>query len=141
MSRLPSASIVTCSASNYVRNFTPGAGFPTLNRYKEKCFLVKPLMRRLYAEGRLSGPPAELMQPFPEEMLYDTRSDPHEIRNLAGSRDPEHRDALVRLRAALDTWMTETGDRGAWPEPAEIVEPFVQEMHDWFGTPEWAASP
>ena len=26
---------------HYIRNYTPGAGFPTLNRYKEKCFLVK----------------------------------------------------------------------------------------------------
>lgn len=123
---------------HYIRNYTPGAGFPTLNRYKEKCFLVKPLMRQLLAEGRLSGAAAELMQPFPEEMLYDTRTDPHEIRNLAESDVKEHRDALTRLRAALDTWIVETGDRGAWPEPPEIVAPFEQEMHEWFGTPEWA---
>lgn len=121
----------------YIRNFTPGAGFPTLNRYKEKCFLVKPLMRRLHAEGKLSGPAAELMKPFPKEQLYDTDTDPHEIRNLAGSADPEHREALVRLRAALDTWMTETNDRGRWPEPPEVVAPFEKEMHDWFGTPAW----
>lgn len=123
---------------HYIRNFTPGAGFTTLNRYKEKCFLVKPLMRRLHAESKLTGPPAEMMKPFPREQLYDYRADPHEIRNLAGSDDPNHQHALLRLRAALDTWLVETGDRGQWPEPPEIVEPFVKEMHDWFGTPEWA---
>ncbi|MHC4402737.1 MAG: sulfatase family protein [Planctomycetota bacterium] len=122
---------------HYLRNFTPGAGFPTLNRYKEKCFLVKPLMRRLHAEGKLGGPAAELMKPFPPEQLYDTEADPHEIRNLADSDEPEHREALIRLRAALDTWMTETGDLGAWPEPPEVVAPFEKEMHDWFGTPQW----
>ncbi|MFZ5831077.1 MAG: sulfatase [Planctomycetota bacterium] len=122
---------------HYIRNFTPGAGFATLNRYKEKCFLVKPLMRQLHAEGKLSGPAAELMEPFPEEQLFDIQADPHEIRNLAGASDIEHRDALLRLRAALDTWMVETGDRGHWPEPAEVVTPFEQEMHDWFGTPDW----
>ena len=122
---------------HYIRNFTPGAGFPTLNRYKEKCFLVKPLMRRLHAEGKLTGPAARLMKPFPKEQLYDTASDPHEIRNLADSSDPGHREALVRLRAALDTWMTETGDLGPWPEPPEVVAPFEKEMHDWFGTPAW----
>lgn len=122
---------------HYVRNFTPGAGFPTLNRYKEKCFLIKPLMRRLMAEGELFGPPAELMQPFPEEQLFDTLADPHEINNLAGSVDPEHRAALLRMRAALDTWMIETGDRGHIAEPEEVVAPFRQEMHEWFGTPEW----
>jgi arylsulfatase A-like enzyme len=122
---------------HYIRNYTPGAGFETLNRYKEKCFLVKPLMRKLKAEGKLSGPPLELMQPFPEEMLFDTQSDPHEIRNLVASTKAEHQAALLRLRAALDTWIAETGDRGHIPETPEIVAPFVKEMHDWFGTPAW----
>ena len=123
---------------HYVRNYTPGAGFETLNRYKEKCFLVKPLMRQLKAQGELAGPALELMQPFPDEMLFDTRNDPHEIENLCESADSEHRAALARLRAALDTWMIETGDRGHIPEPPEIVAPFVDEMDAWFGTPEWA---
>ncbi len=122
---------------HYLRNFTPGAGFPTLNRYKEKCFLVKPLMRRLMAEGKLTGPPAELMKPFPREQLFDLKTDPHEVRNLADSGDPEHRAALLRLRAALDTWLVETGDLGRRPEPPSVVAPFEKEMHDWFGTPEW----
>jgi len=124
---------------HYIRNFTPGAGFLTLNRYKEKCFLVKPLMRRLLAEGRLTGPAAELMKPFPEEMLYDTQSDPYEIENLADSSRKEPREALIRLRAALDTWIQETGDLGEHPESPEVVAPFEKEMHDWFGTPEWAS--
>ena len=123
---------------HYIRNFTAGAGFPTLNRYKEKCFLIKPLMRELHARGELSGPPADLMKPFPEEMLFDLEEDPHEIRNLAGSDDGAHREALIRMRAALDTWMAETEDRGAIPEPPEVVAPFLREMEDWFGTPAWA---
>jgi arylsulfatase A-like enzyme len=122
---------------HYIRNYTPGAGFPTLNRYKEKCFLVKPLMRRLHAQGKLTGPAADLMKPFPREMLYDTQADPHEIRNLAASSDAAHQAALKRLRAALDTWMISTQDRGHIPESREVVAPFIKEMHDWFGTPDW----
>ncbi len=122
---------------HYVRNFTPGAGFATLNRYKEKCFLVKPLMRELLAAGKLEGPARELMNPFPDEQLYDTRDDPYEIRNLADSGQAGPREALVRMRAALDTWMAETGDLGGRPEPPEVVAPFEKEMHDWFGTPSW----
>lgn len=122
---------------HYIRNFTPGAGFTTLNRYKEKCFLVKPLMRELLSQGKLVGPPAELMKPFPKEMLYDTQSDPYEIRNLADSSDADHQRALTRMRAALETWIVETGDRGEIPEAREIVAPFEKEMHDWFGTPAW----
>ncbi|HIM29886.1 MAG TPA: sulfatase [Planctomycetes bacterium] len=126
------------SRYHYIRNFTPGAGFLTLNRYKEKCFLVKPLMRQLHQQGELTGPAADLMAPFPDEMLFDTHADPHEIRNLAGSGKAVHREALIRLRTALDTWMTETGDRGHIPEPPGVVEPFVKEMDAWFGTPKWA---
>ena len=122
---------------HYIRNYTPGAGFPTLNRYKEKCFLVKPLMRRLHAQGKLTGPAADLMEPFPYEMLYDTQTDLHEIRNLAANQTPAHQAALKRLRAALDTWMISTQDRGHIPEPREVVTPFTKEMHDWFGTPDW----
>ena len=69
--------------------------------------------------------------------LYDTESDPHEIHNLAESDNPEHREALYRLRAALDTWIAETGDQGEWLEPEEIIIPFEKEMDEWFGTPEW----
>jgi len=94
-------------------------------------------MRDLYAEGKLSGPPADLMKPFPNEMLYDTYSDPHEINNIVDSKNQEHQYVLNRLRAALDTWMVSTNDRGHIPEPQELVDEFSKEMHDWFGTPDW----
>src|SRR5690606_33415378 len=122
----------------YIRNFMPEQTFTALNRYKEKCFPVIPLMRRLHAEGKLKGPALSLMAPrLPDEELYDTEADPHEVRNLAQSDEPEHREALLRLRAALDTWIAETVDRGEKPEPPEVVAPFEKEMHDWFGTPAW----
>ncbi len=123
---------------HYLRNYTDGPTFASLNRYKEKCFLIYPLMRELHSQGRLSGPPLELMERRgPGEELYDTQSDPHEVRNLIHSDQPGHREALQRLRAALDTWISETGDRGAFPEPPGVVAPFEKEMHDWFGTPAW----
>ncbi|MEX0820798.1 MAG: sulfatase, partial [Rhodothermales bacterium] len=122
---------------HYLRNYMPEMGFASLNRYKEKCFLIKQLMREMHFEDELMGPAAALMEPLPYEELYDTQADPHEINNLAESGDPEHRAVLERMRAALDTWIVETGDQGIYPEPAYVVEPFEQEMHDWFGTPEW----
>jgi arylsulfatase A-like enzyme len=123
---------------HYIRNFTPGAGFLTLNRYKEKCFLVKPLMRELHAQGKLTGAAAGLMKPFPKEMLFNVTVDPHESQNLAKSRSGRDQRALARMRGALDTWMSDTGDRGSISESRDIVAPFVKEMHDWFGTPSWA---
>jgi len=123
---------------HYIRNYTSGAGFMTLNRYKEKCFPVKPLMRRLHREGQLAGAARELMNPYPGEMLYDTLNDPHEINNLINPTGTEHAKVLARMRAALETWIAETSDRGFWPEPDEVVAPFIKEMDDWFGTPAWA---
>lgn len=122
---------------HYIRNYYPRDGFPTLNRYKEKCFLVKPLMRQLHEQGLLTGAPARMMEPVPYEELYDTQADPHEIENLVDSGNPEDRAALTAMRAALDAWIADTGDRGIYPEPEYVVAPFEQEMHDWFGTPDW----
>jgi N-sulfoglucosamine sulfohydrolase len=123
---------------HYIRTFTSGPTFASLNRYKEKCFPVVPLMRDLHAAGKLAGPPRDLMERSgPCEELYDLETDPHEVKNLVDSQAPEHREALAQLRAALETWIVETGDRGAVPEPAEVIAPFEKEMHDWFGTPAW----
>jgi len=123
---------------HYIRTDTVGPTFASLNRYKEKCFPIIPLMRQLFAKGELGGPPAALMAiRGPCEELYDTEADSHEIRNLVNSQQQEDREALVRLRAALDTWIAETGDRGQRFEPPDVVAPFEKEMHDWFGTPQW----
>ena len=90
------------------------------------------------SEGRLEGPPADLMSPsVAPEQLFDTYEDPYEINNLVNSSTAEHQEVLIRMRAALDTWIVETQDQGEFPEPEEIVAPFEKEMHDWFGTPDW----
>ena len=124
---------------HYIRTVSSGPTFASLNRYKEKCFLIMPLMRQLHADGKLTGPARELMErKGPCEELYDTLADPHEVVNLAGSAKTEHREAMARLRAALDAWMIETNDQGVVPESEEVVAPFAKEMHDWFGTPGWA---
>lgn len=126
---------------HYIRTFTAGPTFASLNRYKEKCFPILPLMRELHSKGRLTGPALALMErKGPCEELYDTQSDPHEIKDLLTSPSQEHREALSRLRAALDTWIIESGDRGGIPESPEIIAPFEKEMDTWFGTPAWFRS-
>ncbi len=91
----------------------------------------------MQAQGKLTGPPRDLMaRRGPCEELYDTEK-PIRTRSATSSTStqPEHREALLRLRAALDTWIVETGDRGGMPEPPEVRSTFEKEMHDWFGTP------
>ena len=123
---------------HYIRNYLPDRGFPSLNRYKEKCFIVKPLMRQMLAEGTLNGSPAELMASPPAEQLYDTQNDPYEIHNLAGSDNPEHQAVLAKMREALKDWEKETDDLGGKFEPDSLVAKFEAEMDAWFGTPDWA---
>ncbi len=123
---------------HYIRTFTNGPTFASLNRYKEKCFPIVPLMRDMQAAGALKGPPLALMQrQGPCEELYDTQADPHEITDLIDSPKPEHHEALTRLRAALDAWIVKSGDRGMIPEAPEVYAPFEKEMDAWFGTPKW----
>lgn len=70
---------------------------------------------RLKAEGKLQGDAATYMaHRRPAEMLFDTKADPHELRNLAG--DPQHAETLERLRAALHSWQDEVVDLGFMPE-------------------------
>ena len=52
----------------------------------------------------------------PAEELYDLRSDPHELRNLAA--DPAHAATLAKLRSELDGWMKAQGDQGLATEDA-----------------------
>jgi hypothetical protein len=73
-------------------------------------------MRRLNAEGKLKGPQKQYFEETkPVEELYDTRTDPHEVKNLAG--DPEYKSVLERMRKAHAEWVTETSDIGLIPEP------------------------
>ncbi len=74
----------------------------------------------------------------PEEELFDTQTDPHEIRNLADSDKPEHREALAApARERSTPGSRRPATAATWPEPPEVVAPFEKEMHDWFGTPAW----
>jgi hypothetical protein len=99
-------------------------------------------MHELHSQGKLTGPPAALMEMRgPSEELYDAQADRDEIHSLVDSSRAEDHEALLRLRAALDAWIVETGDRGAIQESPEIIAPFEKEMDEWFGTPAWFVPP
>jgi len=50
----------------------------------------------------------------PEEELYDIRTDPYELTNLA--EKSEYRQIKAQLRAELDRWMNQQGDEGVTTE-------------------------
>lgn len=101
----------------YVRNFYPHRPYAQIIEYMEQMPSMQEI-RRLAAAGQL---PDEAMQfclaRKPVEELYDSKADPHEVRNLA--KEPEFRAEFEQLRSELQRWMLEIGDLGLLPE-AEI---------------------
>lgn len=127
----------------YIRNFHPQRPLLQPNAYKD----AKPVLQRLrelHAQGKLTAQQEELLfSPIRAvEELYDVRSDPFEIRNLAGQ--PQFRSTLETLRARLDRWMVETCDGGPESEamydsdmavylqkPNPVVEQNIKLMKQW----------
>jgi N-sulfoglucosamine sulfohydrolase len=92
----------------YIRNYYPDLpGTPPADAVRSLTFQA---MRRLRDAGKLA--PQQLgcfLKPRPEEELYDTETDPHELRNLAS--DPRYAATLNQLRRALAEWQRTTADR------------------------------
>jgi N-sulfoglucosamine sulfohydrolase len=103
----------------YIRNLQACKPYAQYIDYMDKMPTMQE-MRRLNKEGKLLGPQRLFFLPEkPQEELYDTVADPHEINNLASH--PDHRKTLERLRTVLDQWMKDTNDLGLIPE-AELNE-------------------
>ena len=103
----------------YIRNWEPHLPYAGHIIYRNQSDIMQEWLR-LQAEGALTGVPGLWMQTRrPAEELYDTRADPHQIRNLAA--DSAHRATLERMRRAVTDWMTRIGDQGLINE-AEMIQ-------------------
>ena len=59
---------------------------------------------------------------MPAEELYDLKADPHEIKNLADSKDPAHAAKLKELRGLLEKWIEDTNDQGKTLESKDLAD-------------------
>jgi arylsulfatase A-like enzyme len=106
---------VTDGRFKYIRNYRPDSTHFQHLAYRKNTDLM-PALRRLHRAGRLDSTQAFYFRDtMPKQELYDTRSDPHEVNNLAG--DPRYTDTLVELRRAEQRWRARTDDLGLIPEP------------------------
>ena len=120
----------------YIRNYIPERPFLFYHGHQRAMYPVIALLDQLDKEGKLNAVQKQLVAPrLPDEELYDLRSDPFEINNLAGSDDPEHRRTLRKLRGVLDDWMEETNDHGRQLEPPELVQQWIKVMYGRWGYP------
>lgn len=97
----------------YLRNFYPELPYLMWIPYRNRHPVMQE-MWRLHAEDALEGDQRLMFEPRTPEELYDTESDPYEMRNLAG--DPAYAETLTRMRAELERWQREIGDLGHVPE-------------------------
>jgi N-sulfoglucosamine sulfohydrolase len=102
------------SRYKYIRHFMPHVPYAQPNDEYDRTQMMQE-MRRLARSGQLAGVEELFWEPTkPMEELYDTRLDPHEVRNLAGLA--EQRETLERMRRQLRDWMLQTRDTGLLPE-------------------------
>lgn len=72
------------------------------------------LVRLREEDGLTPAQQNNFVVPRPAEELFDLRTDPHQLKNLAD--DARHQPVLTHLRNVLDRWQDETGD--TIPDPA-----------------------
>jgi len=103
----------------YIRSYLPGTPGAAHTPWRDVLDSMRELWAH-YERGELSDAAALWFEPRPEESLYDTWSDPHEVHDLA--TDLAYEPILARLRGALDAWLAQRVDLGAVPEDQMIAE-------------------
>jgi hypothetical protein len=102
----------------YLRNYRPDQGYYLPISYREQMPLMQELLRMRDA-GTLNETQMQWFRPSkPEEELFDTDADPHEINNMAN--DPAYAEKLVELRAEHDRWVEAIDDKGKMSETEYI---------------------
>jgi uncharacterized sulfatase len=98
----------------YLRNYYPHVSQGQHVSYQFETPTTR-VWRRMYDEGKTTPAQSVFWQvPKAPEELYDLKSDPDEVRNLAGS--PEHRETLGRMRKAQQDHAARIRDVDLLPE-------------------------
>lgn len=107
----------------YIKNFHPEIPYMQHSGYKRAGYPMDTVMRVLHAEGTWTSP--FMAKTRPVEELYDLKSDPNEMKNLAG--DPAFSETLKALRGEVADWIKETNDLGAVDESETVDLKAVKE--------------
>jgi len=101
--RVPSRAIRT-RRYKYIHNFRPDLEFKN-NAMNSPTW--KSIVKKSGTDPNVAAR-ARLLRFRPQEELYDLKTDPHELNNLAG--DPLRTPVLIELRARLREWMQQQKD-------------------------------
>ncbi|MFC0537690.1 sulfatase family protein [Pelagicoccus mobilis] len=102
---------IVADGFKYIRNYMPEVPWDAGQAYLDLNRPAVHVMRELDRNGRLSEEERVFFQERkPKEELYDLKSDPHEMRNLA--KDPVYSEVLMRMRGYEEKWLAEHRDYG-----------------------------
>ncbi|PID91464.1 MAG: sulfatase [Bacteroidetes bacterium] len=121
------------SRYKYLRNFWPDSAYYLPVSYREQMPVMQELLRMRDA-GELDVWQAQwFRERKPEEELFDTEADPHELHNLAG--EPAYREKLEELRIECERWMASTNDMGLLDEADYIARIWPGDVQPLVATP------
>ena len=103
----------------YIRNYRPELPYIGFIPYRDRMAMMQEILR-LAGENKLGRDQWQFYsQAKPLEELYDTKSDPHEIHNLAA--DPAYFAVLQRMRTEHEAFQQRYPDLGLLPE-SELIK-------------------
>ncbi len=99
----------------YIRNFKTDRPYTQPTYMDVDGIKFVQVMKQLHKEKKLDCVQDRFMSDErPSEELYDVKTDPFEINNLA--RDPEHSETLKKFADILNQWIVETDDKAQYGE-------------------------
>ena len=98
----------------YIRNYMPHQSWMQPEAFSDQSPMRREFRELLQSERLNAAQLTYAALRRAREELYDSRSDPHQIKNLADSE--EHRAILDRFRTRHQAWLLETRDVGFMPE-------------------------
>jgi hypothetical protein len=104
----------------FFKNYQPEKPYIMDIEYRMQMDLMNELIRAREAGELNEAQELWFAQSKPEEELYDLDSDPHELNNLID--DPKYNKKADELRAELQRWMDDIGDKGFIPEEEMISQ-------------------
>lgn len=106
---------------HYRRELTINEG---ATAYRKSNHPIYHLLNIYHEKGLLTPAQLQLVEPLPEEALYDLEADPYEVHNLANN--PNNQKILTELKQELADWQTAIHDHGMEEDPVALQEAFVE---------------
>ncbi|MCL3780978.1 hypothetical protein EMN47_11345 [Prolixibacteraceae bacterium JC049] len=114
---------VRTSKFRYNRNFNHNISVNgAATAYRKANHPIYHALELVNEAGRLTKEQKQLLEPLPEEELYDVENDPYEVHNLA--KDEKYKAIMHDMRSRLESWQKETTDYGMQSDSEELLKAF-----------------